>query len=85
MTFSDIIEVKMETTYSIKEEIMGPKEMYCCNCVIIPRVNTRKEPYIVFWKCPKCGKSIKQIINGSNLAIYGIAQSINIERAILDS
>lgn len=78
----------METTYSIKEEIMetmDPKEMHCCDCVIIPRVNTRHEPYIVRWKCPKCGKSMKQIIKGSNMVIYEIAQSINIERAIPDS
>jgi Zn finger protein HypA/HybF involved in hydrogenase expression len=78
----------METIDSIKEEMMetiDSKEMRCCEYVIIPKVNTRQEPYIVRWKCPKCGKSMKQIINESNLVIYDIAQSINIERAIPDS
>lgn len=78
----------METMEEIKEdnmETISAKEMRCCGYVIIPKVNTRQEPYIVRWKCPKCGKSMKQIINGSNLVIYEIAQSINIKRAITDS
>ena len=66
-------------------EIIDPKQMRCCNYVIIPKVNTRQEPYIVRWECPNCGKSMKQIIKGSKLVIYEIAQSINIERAIPDS
>ncbi|MGA1790839.1 MAG: hypothetical protein ACMUIM_05095 [bacterium] len=61
------------------------KRMICCDDVILPKINTRQEPYTVYWKCPICGDSRKQIIPGSDLLVLEIVESINTNQARPDS
>ena len=63
-------------------EAIDVKKMSCCEYVIPPMVNTRNEPYIVRWKCPKCGESMKQIIKGHDLLVCEIAESIDTNKAL---
>ena len=58
-------------------EAIDAKKMTCCENVIPPRVSTREKPYIVSWKCPKCGKTVIQTIVGKDLLVLDIAESIN--------
>ena len=61
------------------------KRMICCDDVIPPKVDTRQEPYTVYWRCPKCGDSRKQIISGADLLVLEIAESIDTHKASPDS
>ena len=61
------------------------KRMICCDYIILPKINTRQEPYSVYWKCPKCGDAKKQIITGSDLLVLEIAESIDTNQACPDS
>ena len=63
-------------------EAIDIKKMRCCEYIIPPKVNTHQEPYIIRWKCPKCGESMKQIINGSELLVDEIAKSIDTNKAL---
>jgi len=65
-------------------EAIDAKKMTCCENEIPPRVSTRQKPYIVSWKCPKCGRKVIQIIEGNNLLVFDIAESINTIFAIPD-
>lgn len=66
-------------------EALDTKKMACCEDVILPKVSTRKGPYMVSWKCPKCGEVMQQIICGIDLLVLEIAESIDTNKAFPNS
>ena len=66
-------------------KVLDTKKMACCEDVILPKVNTHQEPYMVSWKCPKCGEVRQQIICGIDLLVLEIAESIDANKAFPNS
>lgn len=62
-------------------EALDIKKMTCCEDIILPKINVRQKPYLAIWKCPECGDTMVQAINGSDLLVLEIAESIDATKA----
>ena len=62
-------------------EALDIKKMTCCKDVILPKINVRQKPYLAIWECPECGDTMVQIINGTDLLVLEIAESIDATKA----